>query len=59
MGCYQKKSCSQLLGPSEKINLTVLFVANLDSQVLQNNFEWGHIGLRLITEGFNGNFFSR
>lgn len=47
MGCYQKKTVahSYLGSPSGKINLTVLFVANLDSQVLQNNFEWGHIGL--------------
>lgn len=59
MGCYQEKnSCSRLLSPSGKINLTVLFVANLDSQVLQNNFEWGHVGLPVITEGFNDNFFS-
>lgn len=41
----EKNSCSQLLSPSGKINLTVVFVANLDSQILQNNFEWGHIPL--------------
>lgn len=51
-------SCLQLLSPSGKINLTVLFVANLDSQILQNDFECGHIGLQVITEGLNANFFS-
>lgn len=59
MGCYQKKTVAhQLLSPSGKINLTVLFVANLDSPILQNNFEWGHMGLRVITEGLNDNIFS-
>lgn len=54
----RKNSCSQLLSPSGKINLTVLSVANLDSQILQNSFEWGHVGTRVITEGLNDNFFS-